>query len=713
MDIKEYREEFMASIHEDACGQGNTDQDQFVLDFLKRLEDNQEILNATAYSCLMNGSSKRKMGFDAYAYSEADSAIVLLISDYTYDKESALTNTDIDALYNKMKYFIEDAYNNRIKDFCDPSDELIDIAQDFREKIGYAENTEVSAFKFYIITNKTLSNRVKSIEKDDLLGKPTILEVWTLERFFELLKNSKNERVSFKCSDWGVDGIQCIKANVSSCNYFDSYMGVVPGILLAKLFKRYTSSLLEGNIRCFLSARGKINKSIKATIVGQHPENFFTYNNGIAVVSNGITLSEDERTITAFDGFQIVNGGQTTASLTNAYISGNVPYGNLEKIYVPMKLTVLNFDINEDDTDEIRQEKTDRYNKIVYDISKCSNWQNPTSETDFFSNDPFHRIMEELSLLKENESPVKISGLYGTYWYYERSKNKWEQKTFNMKKSERDAWRKRHPKNQVITKEKFGMYYNTIDLLPHHVCEGGVKNMKPFAKTVIEIMEERRNDVNSFFFRKYVCVKIIYDETDRIISSANWYPKGGYKAMYVPYTISKIVSVLPKNKEIDWTRIWRYQKIYESLARQIEIVAYKTFLFLQKISNGGNERSFAVKETTWAKYRSETLVLNEDFINDLIDSQEFKDEAKSESKAAKFKDQVDLYAKVQALGGAYWEDVYNDLERQRLLKPGERDVVKKMADYLKRGFILSDGQVRQLWKIVEKIEDTDYIFKDK
>lgn len=712
MELNDFREEFLSRLHESAITYGNPDEIQFVADSLELLEKNEEVLTPIQYSCVMRGSQNRNIGFDAYSYSEADSSIVLIISDFVYGTEAVnLTNDDIRTHYNKMRYFIEDAYNDNIKKYCDPSDNIIDISNEFKAKIGTAENTEVTSFKFYIITNKVLSTRVKSLDVPNLLERPASIKIWTLERFFDMYKSSRSERITVKCSDFGIEGILCIKANVSSSNLFDSYMGVVPGLLLAKLFKQYQAPLLEGNIRCFLSAKGKINKAIKSTIIGEHPENFFTYNNGIAVVSNAVTLTKDERYITSFDGFQIINGGQTTASLTNALIKGEAPSGNLEKIFVPMKLTVLNFDINEDDPVEEKQRKLDLYNTIVQEIAKSSNWQNPTKEADFFSNDPFHREMERLSLLRENEAPTQPGAISGTYWFYERSKNRWEQSTFYMSKAKREAWNKIHPKNQVITKEKFGMYYNTIDMLPYLVCGGGVKNMPHFARNIIEVMEKNQNIVNNFFFRKYVAVKIIYDSTDKIISGSDWYPVGGYKAMYIPYTISKIIASLPKGKELDWKRIWNAQKIYDSLARQIEIVSYQTYRFLQKISNGGNERTFAVKEETWRQYRQEPLNLEEEFVSELIDCKEFKDEAKSAAKKAAFESMIDLYAKVNSLGSAYWENVYNDLERQKLLSQYDRDVIKSMVGYLKRG-LLTDGQVRKLWKIVQKIEkETDYIFK--
>ncbi len=714
MELSEYREEFLNQLREDAIIHENPNQIQFVHESIDLLEKREEVIDAIPYFCNLKCGNHND-GFHAYAYSEADSSIVLIITDFVDSPETGnLTKSDIKSLYNKMQYFIADAYSNKVKDYCDMSDTLIDLAKEFREKIGTEENTQITAFKFFIVTNKLISNRIKNVDVPSLLKRPVSLQIWTLERFYESYISTKNERINIDCKDWGIDGIQCIKANVSSSNLFDSYMGVVPGLVLAKLFKKYQSPLLEGNIRCFLNARGKINKSIKSTIIGDHPENFFTYNNGIAVISNSVTLSDDNRYITEFDGFQIVNGGQTTASLTNALIKGEAPSGNLEKIFVPMKLTVLNFNMDDaTDTEEI-QRNTDLYNTIVHDIAKSSNWQNPTQEADFFSNDPFHREMERLSLLGENKAPTKPGEISGTYWFYERSKNRWEQSTFYMSKAQRQEWNKIHPKSQVITKEKLGMYYNTLALLPHLVCKGGVNNMPTFAKTIMYVMSKRPESINSFFFKKYVAVKIVYDSTDKLIAAAEWYPIGGYKAMYIPYTIAKIVSSLPKNKDIDWKLIWRKQSMYPSLAQQIEIVAKKTMDFFIRESKGGNERTYAIKEETWKKYKAETLILLDEFINALVDVEESNDEEKAEAKITRFNNATDMYAKSISLGWHYWYSIYEDLERQKILSTGERDIIKGMAIYIKKYSFLSDAQVKKLWKLVQKIEkETDYVLKEE
>lgn len=714
MTIEEYREEFLAQLRNNAQVEGNLNQHQFIKEAVEILEKNEEMIDPIIFPCNMRCGT-RNLGFHAYAYGQADSTIQMLITDFVDCNDAGtLNNEDIRTLYNKMQYFIQSAYDGQIaKAASDESDQIIDIANEFRQKIGKMETTEVTAFRFFIVTNKTLSNRVKSLEQENLLGRPSILQVWTLERFYDNFRSSQSERIMIDCKEWGVDGIQCLKANISQSNQFDSYMGIVPGLMLAKLFKRYQGPLLEGNIRCFLSAKGKVNKAIKSTIIGDSPERFFTYNNGIAVVANSVTLSPDGHYITAFDGFQIVNGGQTTVSLCNAYIKGEAPEGNLEKIFVPMKLTVLNFALDDIDDPELLQKNKDDYNELVQQIARSSNWQNPTKEADFFSNDPFHRDMERLSLLIENQTPPKPGQVNGTFWFYERSAHRHEQATFNMSTTKRKQWLEQHPKNQVITKEKLGIYFNTLELRPDSVCKGPVNNWDLFSANIVDLKKKNPAAINSYFFRKLVCVKILFDQTDKMIGKADWYPVGGYKAMYVPYTIAKIIASLPEGKEIDWKRIWRTQEIYPSLARQIEIVAPQTMKFLHDISKGGNERTLAIKEETWKEYRNQPLILTDEFLNDATESIFEKEEERAQERIVRFNQATDLFVRYMQLGADYFERIYRDMERLKLLTSSDRESIRICALSIKKGN-LSDRQIKKISKVLEELNNnTDYILLEK
>ncbi len=282
-----------------------------------------------------------------------------------------------------------------------------------------------------------------------------------------------------------------------------------------------------------------------------------------------------------------------------------------------------------------------------------------------------------------------------------------------MTTAKRKKWLELHPKNQVITKEKLGLYYNTLKLLPYSVCKGAVNNWGLFSSNIVELKQKKPAAINSSFFRKLVAVKILYDKTDKIISLADWYPVGGYKAMYVPYTISKIIASLPEGKEIDWRRIWREQNIYPSLAHQVEIVAQRTMNFMHELSRGGNERSLAVKEETWKSYLNVPLTLEEDFINDATNADYEKEESRSHERQARFNMATDMYAKFISLGADYLNRVYTDMDRLHLLSGKDREIVRGAAISVSR-MTLTDRQAKRLAKIFKQLEEeTSYIIPEK
>lgn len=706
MEINEYRIEFLNTIRNEASLDGNDVDDQFVNSALAQLEEMGELIDPYPFSCEMRGTNNRSLAFDAYGYDDADSSIVLLISDFQNTVEkTTLTNTRIDELHNKMRYFIEEAYHGNIRRYCDDSDPVIDIAKEFKKRIGINTlNTEVLKFKFFIITNSVLSTQVKSLIKENLLDRPVELNLWTLERFFQAKLSNTFESIQINCMDYGVSGIQCLKANLGEANAYDSYMAIVPGKFLADLYLKHGSRLLEGNVRAFLSVRGKVNKKIRETIIGKHPENFFTYNNGISVVAHSIVLSPDKSKIISFNDFQIINGGQTTASLASALVKKEAGAENFEKIYVPMKLTVLNVD------NDMTEEEEAHSNEIIQQISKSANCQNPVSDADFFSNDPFHVIMETLSL-KHLAPPVNGSP-HQTIWYYERSKGRWEQEQMKMTDAQRAKYQAKSPKHQVVKKEKLAKCLNAVYMNPHTVCEGSANNMKAFANTIESIYEQSKDNINEVFFKRAIGAVILFDTADRIVNKAPWYPRGGNKAQIVPYTIAKIIHSIPKGYEIDWRTIWQKQMLYPALVHQIEIVAEQTHRYLCD-SEGVIVREYAKKAGTWKKYRDNySIYLTEDFTATLININESREDARAAAKARRFNSDIELEVEVFNKGYAYWMNFNKDLEKEKILSPGDRDFVKSIASYVSRGSLPTKAQIKRLLKVIHKAEDEGYIMPE-
>ncbi len=702
MNIEEYKKQFINDLRIDAEHESTDPETQFINKSLEQLEDIGELNDPMPISLEIRGYKGRIMSFDAYAYDEADGALCLITTDFSneLDNVETLTKSRIDEIVKHMQNFIDESINGNMADYCDDSDPAIIVAKEFLKRIGKTMvETEIIRFKFFIISNKVLSTKVKNISRDNFLKRPVELNVWTLERFFQTFETNTSEIIEFDTSDFGCDGIQCLKADLGNGVDYDAYMGIVPGKFLADIYLKYGSKLLQGNVRAFLSFRGKVNKGIRETI-DKHPENFFTYNNGIAIVARSVDFSIDGSKIVHFSDPQIINGGQTTAALASAIIKKETHKG-MDNLYVPMKLTVLNIE------DEMSEEQVEGYNLITRDISKCANSQNSVSEADFFSNHPFHVLMEKLS--KKVMAPPVNGNPYQTIWFYERSRGKWEQEQMKMTQAQRNIYCEKNPKRQVIKKEKLAKCVNTIYMNPNQVCQSSAINFNHFADKINDIYDNHKDEINEIFFKKSIDSVIIFDTLDNMISKASWYPKGGNKAQITPYTISKLMSIISKDKDIDWKTIWQKQTLYPALASELIKLAYVTHNFLLKEANGGLVRTISRTQKVWDNFKSVKFDLSDEFIASLISKEETKTEERAAKRAHKFNSDIDNSLEIFKLGADYWYKIYNDLVKSSILSYGDCVFIKGIADYIKKNRLPSVAQCKRLMRIVVKAEDKGYL----
>ena len=702
MDIEEYRRQFIDEIRNNASLEGSDPESHFIERVLIELEELGELNDPIPMSVEIRNARRQILAFDGYSYDEADGALVLIKSEFANQRDSAptLTNSRIDELLSYMQRFIEESVNGNIRNFCDDSDPAVNIANEFKKKIGKGMTaTEILRFKFIIISNYTLSKQVKNLSQPDFLDRPVELNVWTLERFFQTFVSNSSEVLEIETRDFDCDGIPCLKADLGDQSNYDAYLGIVPGKFLADIYLKYGSKLLQGNVRAFLSFRGNVNKGIRSTIM-KEPENFFTYNNGIAIVARAVRFSPDKTKIVFFRDLQIINGGQTTASLASAIIKKEAPKG-MDTLYVPMKLTVLNVE------DDMSEEQVQKYNELTKTISECANSQNAVKPADFFSNHPFHVKMEQLS--HRVMAPPVGGNPYQTVWFYERSRGKWEQEQMKLTAHQRDLFKEKNPKNQLITKEKLAKCYNAILMHPDQVCKSSADNFKIFAPYIDGIYDNDRDSINEEFFKKCVCSIIIFDSLDKLISKEDWYPKGGNKAQITPYTIAKLITLLPKGSDLDWVQIWNKQTLYPALAAELLRLAYFTHRYLEKKAAGGLVRSLSRLAGTWTDFKSVDFNLSEQFKRSLISKEETRQIEQAARRAHKFNSKIDASVEIFKLGPEYWMSVYNALTREELLSYGDCDFIRGVASYIGRGQLPSAAQCKRLLKIVEKAEDKGYI----
>ena len=221
MEIEEYRKQFIDEIRNDASLEGSDPESYFIERVLTDLENIGELSDPIPMSVEIRNTRRQILAFDGYSYDEADGALVLIVSEFTNQRDVAptLTNSRIEELLSYMQRFIDEAVNGNISNFCDDSDPAVNIANEFKKKMGKGMTaTEILRFKFIIISNYTLSKQVKNLKRPDFLGRPVELNVWTLERFFQTFVSNSSEilEIETKISTNCVSSYNCTFTNPSA-----------------------------------------------------------------------------------------------------------------------------------------------------------------------------------------------------------------------------------------------------------------------------------------------------------------------------------------------------------------------------------------------------------------------------------------------------------------------------------------------------------------
>ncbi len=726
MDYQEYKEDFLNTLRADSVHSGTDTEDEFLNHTLDLLMDFNE-LDSPEMTGMgdKKGKGGRLMRADGYCFDETDHSLILLISDFQDSREpDKLTRTRVDELYWRLYYFLDEVCNGNISTYFDDSDDVLKISDYIRRRMNAQHDDPqlILKVKFYILTNKELDTRLlstnllettisntrgkkkkakttKKIKKENFNGKPLEIALWYPERFFEMENSNNNEPIVIDVAeDYGCNGIPCIKGNIGDNLDYEAYIAIIPGKLLADIYIEHGSRVLEGNVRAFLGTGGSksVNSGIRRTI-NTDPTKFFTYNNGIATTASDVETNfvDGQLYITKIVDLQIINGGQTTASLAEAVLKKTNT--DLKGIYVPMKLTVID-DRESEDENGIRF-----YDAMVQSIAKFANSQNKVTAADLFSNDPFHIQMEQMS--KRYLAPPGQSAV-PTGWYYERSRKKYKQEQIKLSKDSQKRFQSKFPKSQVITKEQLAMYITTVfSLRPDIVSKGKNWTMKAFGTEISEIYKKNKEAFNEFYFKKCICAAIIYRTVDSYLETHKdsarkptgfWYKTGGYKLNIVPYSIAKIISSIPEGLSLDWTQIWNKQAISSSFMREIEIVTKMTNDFICD-SNGVIVTEYCKKLSTWEEFRDKIgYSPSADFLSELISTAEVK-EYEHDAKSDK-KDDNNL-KNIMAIinqGADYWQNLVRIAQNNRIsVSYQELTAIKQLIDMSVTGKlpITSSGKV--------------------
>lgn len=331
---------------------------------------------------------------DAYALDEngLGQSVTLIISQDAEEllnpDAATLTRTDAAGIFRKLERFLQKAKEGELDDFREQITGLDDCISTLQDNWK-----QLNKINLVLFTASPVSLLLKNIDDITYEGVTITHQVWSLERIFEAQQEG-NDAIVINFEDYVSGGIRCLEATNAQDAEYHSYLAVMPGTVLAQIFHKYGGRLLEGNVRSFLTTKVAVNRGIRSTIKNE-PQKFFAYNNGIAVTATDVVIEQDGAglLLKSAKNFQIINGGQTTASISNALYKDKWP-DEVSKIFVQMKLTAL-------EPGRMTQEQTDL---LIKNISEFSNTQNKVNKADFFASHPYHRRMSDLS--RTNKAPA-------------------------------------------------------------------------------------------------------------------------------------------------------------------------------------------------------------------------------------------------------------------------------------------------------------------
>ncbi len=589
---------------------------------------------------------------DGYWFEEDQDTLSLFIVDYANRTDiQSLTRTEVETIFKRLFNFFTASLDGLHTDLEETSPGY-GLAREIHDR-----SNAFSKVDLYLFSERVLSEKLETIEDRDFKKWSISHHIWDISRLhrMETAQGAREELIIDFEEVYGQQ-LQCLPAHLTSAQY-ESYLVVMPGKLLADLYGRFGSRLLEQNVRSFLQARGKVNKGIRSTIM-TNPEMFFAFNNGITATATELVTEKQNGSVLlkSIRDLQIVNGGQTTASLFHTQRKDKA---SLDKVFVQMKLSV------------VEKEKSE---EIVPKISEYANTQNKVSAADFFSNHPFHVRMEEFS--RRLWAPALAGSQRETKWFYERARGQYADGQAKLGVADKKRFIAEFPKAQMFTKTDLAKYENVWDEKPTYVNLGAQKNFAQYARRIGKEWEENSARFNEHYFKRAISRGVIFKTTEKVVSTAQWY-NGGYRANVVAYTLALMGhKVKAAGKSINYEQIWNRQKISENFESAIRILSKAVHENITQPPAGiSNVTEWCKRDGCWESLKSMDLDLPAEFLAEMVDESRDKENLKDAAKVQKIDDGIIAQREVLKMGAIRWQQFKEWCPGRLALSPRDQGIL--------------------------------------
>lgn len=483
--------------------------------------------------------------------------------------------------------FYQYAKRGNVSAITDPSSEVYGLAETIRE-------TEFGRVRIFLLTNYKISENSRTVKSREINGITYNIELVDFTRYWHYVdKGESQSDIIANLTPYG--GIPCVYVTRGNYDY-DCILCAIPAQILYDVYRDYGERLLEANVRSFLDQNGKINKGIRDTIRTE-PQRFMAYNNGIVMTAMDVVREQQERgsCITGINGLQIVNGGQTVASIffTKQKYKDEV---DLNDIVVPAKILVP-------PPSDDPEEHQDFDEMFISKVSIYSNSQNKVKTADLSSNHKFHVELEKLA--NTTYCPDGHSR-----WFYERGSGKYmttlkKQAGNNPKKLKQ--LKKERPTSMKFTKTEMSKYFFAWAQRPEIVSLGGEKCFARFMEA-LELQKDewipKQEDLNQDFFKTLVAKAILFNKAFGLFRN-NKEDIPASPMNVATYLIS-LLSYKYGNR-MNLLQIWKNQDLSDELKTQFKIWGKEIFDALLETAQGRQISEWAKKEDCWKIMRQKGL----------------------------------------------------------------------------------------------------------
>lgn len=488
----------------------------------------------------------------------------------------------------------------------------------------HASRESLDTARIFLLTNGVVK---QFSEKDvDVGGVEVKHFLWDLEKLRRLLSSGEaREAIEIDLAkDYG-GPVPCL-AQDDGMGEYTAYLAFFPASLLANIYGDYGPRLLEKNVRSYLQARGKVNKGIQTTI-RDTPHRFLAYNNGISATAETVKMSRARDGLCRLEllrDFQIVNGGQTTASIYHALKKEKA---DISMVTVQVKLTVVS------DAQKVAE--------FVPLISQYANSQNKVNVADFSANDAWHQKLEALS--RSVWAPAATGTAKLTHWYYERARGSHlDDRARAGTPAKQKAWEIENPMTQKFTKTDVAKFDHSWDQKPYQVSKGAEKN---FIEWTLARQRTGTALPEQGDFQMLVAKGILFRAAEKIVSKLD---QGGYRANVVAYSLAWLSR--ETNGRLNLMKIWQKQGASPQLSSAIGIIATAAFQYLTETAGTRNVTEWAKKQECWDGFRTTRIDLPD------ISADLEKGEAKSGQKGS---------VEVVDTGGKSWQELYATVQKMK------------------------------------------------